>query len=191
MCFFAPRSTCLGSTGLIKLRLSSHSPHIPRIHESEVIFQSRLRNQLKCAPSGLLGTTQKKVIRFRKPKENTEKAKQGQVAFTKGSQVHQPVSADKAAFNCMPKGQARLCPPPLGSQVWGHHAPVEWSQMFFFYIKLHSQVNIGGRVVSVFSPKSQFLSTLWKSYFLAMILGGPEAASRNTKTREHQHWPEK
>lgn len=66
LCFSAPRSTCLGSAELIKprLSLSSRSQHTPRIHESQVIFQSRLRTQFKRAPWGLLGRAQKQVVRL-------------------------------------------------------------------------------------------------------------------------------
>ena len=79
LCFSAPRSTFLGSTGLIKPRpsLSRRSQHTPRIQESQVIFQSRLRTQLKRAPWGLLGRAQKQVISLWKPKEDIEEAEQG------------------------------------------------------------------------------------------------------------------
>lgn len=85
--FSVPRSTCLGSIGLMepRLSLSSCSQHTPRIHESRVIFQSRLRIQFTRAPWGLLGMTQKQVISLWKPKEDTEEAEQGQVALQRGT----------------------------------------------------------------------------------------------------------
>lgn len=71
-----------------------------------------LRAQFKRAPSRLLGMTQKLRISFWKPREDTEKAEQGQVALAKGNLGQQPGTTDKAASDCMRQGPVCLDPFP-------------------------------------------------------------------------------
>ena len=76
--------------------------------------------------------TQKQVISLWKPKEDTKTAKQGQVAFAKGSLGQQPVTADKAAFNCMLQGQACWYPSPGKPGVRSPHMGSVKSVCFLF-----------------------------------------------------------